>query len=136
MKSLERCVLVLNQQPDDLQMLESLLECLRCPIVVASSAEQAMDRASQTHPYLVILVGNCQTWSRTLVSQLRSINKPGNTTIVALTDCHAPSWLHQEDNPGLDGFLVKPLSGDVLISLIQSAWARQACYSPNGAVLS
>jgi AmiR/NasT family two-component response regulator len=95
-----------------------------------------MARASQTHPYLVILVGNCQIWSRALVSQLRSLNKPGSTTIVALTDCHAPSWLHQEDNPGLDGFLVKPLSGDVLISLIQSAWARQACYSTNGAVLS
>ncbi len=98
---------------------------LRCSIEVVNSVEQAMVRVSQTPPYLVILTGSRQNWSRTLVSQLRDHVNASNVTIVALTDVHAPSWQHQEENPGLDGFLVKPLSVDVLASLVQSAWARQ-----------
>jgi CheY-like chemotaxis protein len=121
-------VLVLAQPSDDLQMLECLLEKLRCPAVIARSPAQAMARANQTPPYLVILSGNHQSWMQSLVSDLRSASASGQVMIVALTDFHAPSWLHQEEHPGLDGLLVKPLSGDVLTSLVQSAWARQACY--------
>lgn len=115
-----------DSQVGDLQILESLLMPLRCSIEVADSVEQAMVRVSQAPPYLVILLGNRQNWSRTLVNKLRDHTRASSVTIVALTDVHAPSWQHQEENPGLDGFLVKPLSVDVLASLVQSAWARQA----------
>ncbi|NJO42923.1 MAG: response regulator [Cyanobacteria bacterium CRU_2_1] len=99
-------------------------------MVVASSADQAMAKAKQSPPSLIILSGNQQDWSQTLISRLRTIaNHSGGIMIVALTDSHAPSWLRQEENPGLDGFLVKPLNGDVLTSLVQSAWARQT-YMP------
>jgi AmiR/NasT family two-component response regulator len=60
------------------------------------------------------------------VNQFRSLADTCGITIVALTDVHAPSWLRQEENPGLDGFLVKPLNRDILSSLVQSAWIRQA----------
>jgi len=46
----------------------------------------------------------------------------------ALATQLSPSYvlvLPQADQSGLDGFLVKPLSGDILISLVQSALARQ-----------
>jgi DNA-binding NarL/FixJ family response regulator len=125
MNPFQSYILVLDQHPEDLQMLESLLKPLKSSVVIASSAAQAMDRISQAPPYLVILTGSRQNWSHALVSQLREQANVAHLTIVALTDVHAPSWQHQEDNPGLDGFLVKPLSGDVVMSLVQSALARQ-----------
>ncbi|QYO64735.1 two-component system response regulator [Leptolyngbya sp. 7M] len=125
MEQLQNYILILDQGSDDLQLIESLLGHLRCPLVVASSPEQAMARASQAPPYLLILTGNQNQWSKSLVHQFRTLADTSGITIVALTDVHAPSWLRQEDNPGLDGFLVKPLNRDILSSLIQSAWVRQ-----------
>jgi DNA-binding NarL/FixJ family response regulator len=125
MEQLQKYILILDEGSDDLQIIESLLGHLRCPIVVAASPEQAMARARQAPPYLLILVGNQQDWSKHLVHQFRGLADACGITIVALTDVHAPSWLRQEDNPGVDGFLVKPLNQDILSSLVHSAWVRQ-----------
>jgi DNA-binding NarL/FixJ family response regulator len=125
MKSSQNYVLILGQPSDDLQMLQALLEHLSCPMVFASSTDQVVAKVSQMSPYLVILAGDGQNWSQALVKDLRDAANTCETTIVALTDCNAPSWMHQEENPGVDGFLVKPISRDVLTSLVQSAWARQ-----------
>ncbi|MFE4104795.1 hypothetical protein [Almyronema epifaneia] len=94
---------------------------------MADTVDQAIAQVDQSVPYLIILGGNRQTWSQPLIDELRRKAKSqADVTIVALTDSSDPSWLHREDNPGLDGFLVKPLSGDVLASLVQSAWAKQS----------
>ncbi len=118
-------VLVLGQPSDDLQSLGSVLEGLRCPLVVANSVEQMIANISSAAPYLVILVCSDLRWSSRLVMRLRDISNARYATIVALADSHLSSWLPQADHSGLDGFLVKPLSGDILISLVQSALARQ-----------
>ena len=127
MEGFENYVLVLGKESDDLNALESLLNRLRCSVAIANSEDQAVARASQTLPYLVILDGDRQNWSPRLVRELRQRANICGTTIVALTDFNAPRWLHQEDNPGIDGFLVKPINGDVLSSLVQSARAKQTC---------
>lgn len=127
MEGLENYVLLLGEESDDLNALESSLNCLRCSVEIANSEDQAVARASQTLPYLVILDGDRQHWSTRLVSKLRQKASDCGTTIVALTDFNAPSWSHQEDNPGVDGFLVKPIDGDVLCSLVHSARAKQNC---------
>ncbi|NJN85261.1 MAG: hypothetical protein HC881_01665 [Leptolyngbyaceae cyanobacterium SL_7_1] len=127
MKLSKSYVLVFDQQSDDLRALEMLLQPLKCPVVVTNSVDQTMAIVSQTHPSLVILVGNDQHRSHALANQLRTMDRMGKATIVALTDFHAPRWLHQDDNSVLDGFLVKPVSGEILTSLVQSAWARQTC---------
>lgn len=88
-----------------------------------------LQAVKEAPPCLLILAGGHQHWSTALVDQLRGISGIGASTIVALTDIHAPSWLRQEDNPGIDGFLVKPLDPEVLTSLVQSAWVRQTCCS-------
>ncbi|GAB4432411.1 MAG: hypothetical protein D6742_12025 [Cyanobacteria bacterium J069] len=119
-------VLVLDKPSDELRRLESQLVRLQCPVVITNSASQMMLRVSQSPPSLVILVGVDRRWSEVLLKQLRTVTNARHTTIVTLTDRHAPSWLHQEENPGFDGFLVKPLTGDVLVSLVQSALARQS----------
>ncbi len=124
-------VLLLTQQTEDLHGLEFLLERLRCAVEIVTTPDQAVDRVHQNPPCLVIVQGNHRTWSRKLVYALRAIADADNITLVALTDAHAPSWLHQDENPGFDGFLVNPLSSDVLFSLIQSASARQLCRPVN-----
>lgn len=134
MKSLSNShnyVLVLEQNSDDLQRLESLFQRLSCSMMVTNSADQAVARASQVPPYLIILSGSQNAWSEELIHQFRNIADACDGTILALTDSHAPSWQRQEDNPGFDGFLVKPLHGDVLVSLLQSALARKSYSAEN-----
>lgn len=120
-------VLVLGQPSDDLRMLVSVLTRLRCSTEIADSPAQMMLKAQQTPAHLVILSGNQHHWSVNLVQDLRTLANTRQATIVVLTDCHAPSWMPLEEAPGLDGFLVKPLSNDVVTSLVQSAWVRRSC---------
>jgi CheY-like chemotaxis protein len=124
-------ILILAQQSDDLTLLESLLEQLSYSVAIATSEDQAVAHARKDPPCLVILTGSSQAWSSRLVHGIRNCVNDRGTTIVALTDCNAPSWLPQEENPGFDGFLVKPISSDVLSSLVQSACAKQLCQSLN-----
>lgn len=120
-------ILLLSQQSQDLEGLARSLQRLDYSVAIASSPEQAVAQVSTAQPYLVILEAHQQYWSSALVETLRRTASTSQMTIVVLTDCHAPSWLPQEENPGFDGFLVKPISDDVLASLIQSAWARRTC---------
>ncbi|NDJ18097.1 response regulator [Myxacorys almedinensis] len=118
-------VLLLSQWLDELHGLESLLERLKFEVQIANSIEHAISWVRQTPPCLIILHGN--DWSEPLLQRLRAIADAESITLVILTDCHMPRWLYQDQNPGFDGFLVKPLSSDILSSLVQSASARQRC---------
>lgn len=129
MKPFHSYILVLDYHSSDLQVLTPVLESLWCPFVITQSAEQALERIVQSPPCLVILIGHDYHWSSSLINTLRKTARTARVTIVALTDVHAPNWLRQEENPGLDGFLVKPLSREVATSVVQSAWARQT-YCP------
>jgi CheY-like chemotaxis protein len=129
MKSLQKYVLVLSQQSDDLGRLKSLLGQLRCSVAIAHSEAQAVAQAKQAPPYLVIVANSDRAWSTALVSQLRSRVPTGNVMIIALTDHYIPRWSHYAENMGFDGVFVKPMSGEVLSSLVQSAWVRQTCLS-------
>jgi CheY-like chemotaxis protein len=131
MTSSQQYALVLDPQHDDIRFLTALFESLRCPMVIANSADQVMATINQSPPSLVILAGNPQTLSQTWVSDLRTIADLFGITLLALSDCNAPSWIHQDENPGFDGFLVKPISDDVLNSLVQSARVRQTCHLTN-----
>jgi DNA-binding response OmpR family regulator len=118
-------ILVLDTQRHQSGSVETLLAQLRWPVFVAGSAEQAVAQAHQISPWLVILIGDGQNWSKSLVEQLRQGSQPKQMTIVALTESTSPRWDHTDDHPGLDGFFVKPLSSEVLTSLVQSALAKQ-----------
>lgn len=118
-------ILVLDTQRHATHGVRSLLTQLRCPVFIAGTAEQAVAKTRQLPPCLVILVGDGHTWSQSLVDQLRQEDHSAQMTIVALSDSGSPRWDHSENNPGLDGFLVNPLSGEVLTSLVESALAKQ-----------
>lgn len=120
-------ILVLDAETRGYRDSHPLESQLQYPVFVAESPEQAVDRVLQTPPSLVILVGdNVQDWSGALVERLRQTAQAANLTIVALTNSASPQWNYLEETPGLDGFLVKPLSTDILKSLVESAFARRA----------
>ncbi len=120
-------ILVLDPKHQEIRNIHAIEADLQYPVFVASSTEQAVTRLSQGMPCLVILVGNsAQDWSQSLVRHLRQTTRYADVTIVALTDSASPQWNHSEDTPELDGFLVKPLSLDIVKSLVESAYARRA----------
>lgn len=134
MRSSKNHVLVLGKESDDLHALESVLADLCCSVTIANSEDQAVFHVDQAPPCLVILAGNHQAWSSALVEKLRRNTNTSWATIVVLTDFHSPSWLHHDEYPGFDGFLVKPVANDILTSLVQSAQARQVCQKLRSAV--
>jgi DNA-binding NarL/FixJ family response regulator len=120
-------ILLLAPHLEELHGLQSLLEQMRYAVEIAYSADQAIAKVRQSPPCLVILQEH--PYLHTLIHQLRAIADAERITLVVVTECNSPSWFYQEQNPGIDGFLVKPLSPEVLSSLIQSASARQYCLS-------
>ncbi|MBD2428779.1 response regulator transcription factor [Phormidium sp. FACHB-1136] len=119
-------ILVLAPDHQEIRNIQAIQADLPYPMVVARSAEQAMTQLGQGQPCLVILVDhNGPSWPQTLVRHLRQTLAATEMTIVALTDSASPQWNHTEDTPELDGFLVKPLSLDIVKSLVESAHARQ-----------
>ncbi len=126
-------ILLLANQPYEFRPLVSLLGDSDYAVTIADSEEQAVI-ATLTHcPFLIILAGDLHRWSGHLLGQLRTCaNAYRQITLVALTDFHAPSWLPQEDNPGFDGFLVSPISNEVLSSLVEAAHTRQYCCAKAG----
>ena len=128
-------ILVLEQQPShDSRLLSMLLDVWRSPLVVASSTAQVLDRIRYLPPSLVILIGNHESWPNQFSNQLRQEANSLGCTILALTDATSPSWPRQDEDDGsiFDGFLVKPLSSDVLASVLQTAQARRSVRSLSG----
>ncbi|MBF2036196.1 MAG: hypothetical protein IGR92_12155 [Leptolyngbyaceae cyanobacterium T60_A2020_046] len=123
----QKYVLILDEQQRWLGGADfPLASASLCDIFVAASAEQALEKARQTTPCLVILVGSDLTWVKTQVHALRGSTGKTEVTIVALTESSHPNWEPHDDTPDVDGFLVKPLTDDVLTSLVQSAIAKQS----------
>lgn len=118
-------ILLLAPQIEELQGLESLLQQVAFEVEIVDTADQALAKASQHPPCLVILQEHFR--SDTTIHKLRTIANADRMTLVIVTETDSPSWLHQDQHPEVDGFLVKPLSSDVLFSLIHSASARQYC---------
>jgi AmiR/NasT family two-component response regulator len=119
-------ILVVDPQRQEMLATSSTTFDLECPVLVVNSTEQAMGRLNQGFPWLVILMmDNGQEWLRSSIQQLRQVTASTDMTIVALTDATNPEWNYGEDMPDVDGFLVKPLTLDILKSLVASAAARQ-----------
>lgn len=127
MPSDHHSVLLLSPPATDTHSIERLLYHLECPVAVTHSVSRAINVATTHRPCLLIIQGNAQQWSFNQLRRLRTIADKSRITLLALADSHLQSWLYQEDNPGFDGFLVNPVSHEILQSVLCSASARQLC---------
>lgn len=96
------------------------------PFVIVSSVEHAVKQAREVSPCLVILVGEDRNWFEHQVRALRHSSQAPSMTIVALTESASSTWQDSKEDLQLDGFLVKPLTDDILASLVQSAIVKQS----------
>jgi AmiR/NasT family two-component response regulator len=126
MKLPQDYVLILDEQQKTAQKADLPHISDKYSFVVASSAEHAVEAAQKVHPCLVILVGQDRHWFENQVRVLRHSSTTPSMTIVALTDSTAPHWSASQEALELDGFLVKPLTDDILVSLVQSAIIKQS----------
>lgn len=117
-------ILLVGQPRETGSPVRSFLRQFKAASVMVSTVDQALTHVQQHAPYLVILSEPQTHCSPDLMHRLREITRPAGTTIIALTEPNDPRWSPQEDYPGLDGFLVKPLSPDVLSSVVASALAK------------
>ncbi|MEL7332511.1 MAG: hypothetical protein AAFN12_09680 [Cyanobacteria bacterium J06560_2] len=130
MKPLQDYVLVVNP-PSKALATQRLAKTLSCPVVTIASPTQALDLAKSAPPYLVILSGDDdQAWSSRIARQIRQQVQPESVLIVALTESSNCSWQPNEDNAGIDGFLVEPISAEVLDTLNESAITQKRCLHP------
>lgn len=126
MKLSQDYVLVLDERQRRTHQSDFPVFSDQCTFVIAASAEHAVEQARQAAPCLVILVGEDHAWFRNQVHALRHSAHATQMTIVALTESTSPNWQSEKDKLDLDGFLVKPLTNDVLTSLVQSAIIKQS----------
>jgi len=97
--------------------------------MLVSSLEAAVQQVNRAVPCLLILASGQSVWHTSIVQRFRSLTNDCGMTIVVVSESHAPRWSRQENSLGVDGYLVKPITGEIFNSLVQSAWARQVCCS-------
>jgi AmiR/NasT family two-component response regulator len=119
-------VLVLNERKSSSSKPELSNLSHRYTFVIATSVEHAVEEAQQKNPCLVILMGENPSWFEHQVRALRQANQMPPMTIVALTESGSPQWQSANRTFDLDGFLVQPLTDDILLSLVQSAVIKQS----------
>ena len=126
MKLSQDYVLVLDEQERHPPRPALFNLCEHCAFVMVTSVEHAVEQAQQKNPCLVILVGEDQSCLERQVRVLRQANQTPSMTIVALTESASPRWHRTNPQLDLDGFLVQPLTDDILVSLVQSAVIKQS----------
>lgn len=122
------CILVLEQQTDDLQQFEPVAEMLSCRLLVTHSTTDFLTQVAQRHPYLMLLVGPCQGWPTDFSNAVKQLVGQFGGTVVALTedtDEEASDAFLQQKDAMVDGCLVKPLNEEVLLSIMHAAQARR-----------
>lgn len=117
-------VLLLGASGEESGPVYHLLLQHQYSVFIASSTAQAVARIAESSPCLMILLGNRQHWSPTVVKHLRQQVQSTEVTIVALTELSGTSWSPREDYADLDGFFVTPISDDVLTSVLESALVK------------
>ncbi|MEL6159099.1 MAG: hypothetical protein AAFQ40_13280 [Cyanobacteria bacterium J06623_5] len=110
---------------------QTITQALNCPVVTMTSPVQAVEKAQVNPPYLVILSDDDgQTWTPNIARQIRQSVGSRSVVIVALTTSSECSWPlsdNSETHAGIDGFLVEPMSSDILCALHESAIAKKHC---------
>ncbi|MEM6517827.1 MAG: hypothetical protein AAF892_08255 [Cyanobacteria bacterium P01_D01_bin.71] len=135
MKLPQDCVLVLDEQDRDDQPPRLSPLSGSYSFIVADSADHVVEHAQQLNPCLVILVGENSTWLESQVRALRQVAQTPPMTIVALTESGSPRWQSADEVLDLDGFLVQPLTDDILVSLVQSAMIKRSFGQSDASVI-
>jgi two-component system cell cycle response regulator DivK len=101
MSSDRPCIVVVDDNFDDLQIIYMALSYYSLEVHAASSAEQCADLVNQVQPDLVMLRRNPQT---------------AHTPVVAITAYHSPRLQQEALARGFDGYVAKPIEMDTIMN--------------------
>lgn len=117
-------VLVVEDEPDSMEMLQGILEYHGIRSVGASTAEEALNILEDFQPNLIVMdlaLPGMDGW--TLLQQLRAAGQSG-VRYVAVTAYHSANVAAEAIEAGFDAYFSKPIDPptfvDELLSILQS----------------
>ncbi len=134
----DKKVLVVDDNPLCRTVLQELLESMSFRVTQAESADAALaelETAAQKEPYDLVLMDwkmpgmNGLTASR-IIRNSPAIKAPA---IIMVSAYAREDLMHQADDAGLDGYLIKPVSPSLLFNAIMAAFGiRRTAFSGPG----
>jgi len=112
-------ILVVDDEPNVIKMLETRLRYEGYDVVTASDGQQALDKARDERPDLILLdvmlpkldgYGVCR--------QLRSDGKYISIPIVMLTACGQMQDIKKGMEKGADAYIAKPFNSEALLGIV------------------
>lgn len=110
-------VLVVDRNPEMLDLLGALLEHHGCSIACAPNADEALTLAAQFRPHAVcsgIVLGQVDGF--TLASRLRTLPETAASLLIAVSGRHHPGDRANAHAAGFDHFVVKPFVLDEVMA--------------------
>ncbi|WLI87687.1 response regulator [Massilia sp. R2A-15] len=110
-------VLVVDRNPEMLDLLGTLLEHHGCAVACAASADQALALAPEFQPHAVcsgLVLGGVDGF--TLASRLRALPETAASLLIAVSGRHHPDDKASARAAGFDHFVVKPFILDEVVA--------------------
>jgi two-component system, OmpR family, alkaline phosphatase synthesis response regulator PhoP len=114
-------VLIVDDNPQNLDLLAAFLESLPVKLVTAADGMEALEKVSEFNPDLILLdimmprISGFQVCSR-----IKSDPKTKNIKILMLTALNKPADIEQAKKCGTDDFVSKPVNRSELLSRVKS----------------
>ncbi|MFB3817480.1 MAG: response regulator [Candidatus Methylomirabilales bacterium] len=115
-----RCVLVVEDHPVNLELVTALLDSLRCRVLPATTAEQALALAVEERPDLILM--DLQLPGMSGYEATRRLKADPRTQAVPVVAVTAHALRADEERAreaGCDAFLTKPLNPDQFHETLQ-----------------
>lgn len=126
-------ILVADDEPDILEIIQYNLEKEGYKVVTASNGEQALEKAKELHPRLIILdVMMPYKTGLEVCQELRSLPNFKDTLIIFLTALSDENSHIKGFDSGADDYVSKPVSPKVLTSRVNALFRRMPKNEPGG----
>lgn len=126
-------VLVVDDEPDNLDLVSSLLEFKGATVEKAQNAERGLETLKTFDPTIILLdlaMPHIDGWE--LQQRLRGLPELDTVPIVALTALAMPGDAEKVMKAGFDGYVSKPFRIDTLLEKLAECVAQFANGQNNG----
>jgi signal transduction histidine kinase/ActR/RegA family two-component response regulator len=114
-------VLIVDDQPDTLEMMRILFTQIGCRVLAASSVQEALSLASKEHPRVVISdIGMPEADGYELITRLKRIPGLENVRAIALSGYAMEEDLSRSRAAGFTAHLAKPIDPEDLIARVRA----------------
>ena len=129
-------ILVIEDNPDNLDLVRFLLEQSEYEVLSATDGRQGLQLAQQMHPEMILLdmsLPEIDGW--TLARQLKADPETAGILVVALTAHALPGDRKKALDAGCDGYITKPLDVPNFISVVATYLRKRKPLSQTGSLM-